>query len=254
MTVVSLNSIVNNILLKRKYPIHYYLEFLVNAKDCLREISFDDVQTLRYKVLQLNDNHAIEIPSDYVDYTRVSVMIGQHLQPLVEDSRLNLVPNYDSSFEIQPYSEGVATDTDTVSYAGYYAPYWWMVNYNAFGENTGRQFGGIGAFADTFSVNKPRNEIKINESLDITQVVLEYIGNGLDADSATHIDAYAQATIEAYCMWMFKENNRTYSAGEANVAKQEYINQRQILRARLSDLSIDKMRRIVQRNAIAIKY
>jgi hypothetical protein len=85
-------------------------------------------------------------------------------------------------------------------------------------------------------------------------VVLEYVSNGMDADSATQIDWYAKDCLEAYCMWQFKENNRTYSAGEAEVAKQEYINQRLILRAELSDLTTDNLKRIVQRNSIAVKY
>jgi hypothetical protein len=255
MTVISLHKIVTNVLLKRKYPWHYYIEFLVYAKDGLATLAKDEnIISGRYKVLQLNDNHAIEIPNDYLDYTKISMMNGQHLQPLVEDNSLNLVPNYDSDFQIQPYSQGFATDTATVEYAGYLSPYWWTVNWNSYGENTGRQFGGVGSMSDTFRVNKARNEIKINENLTLTQVVLEYVSNGMDADSATQIDWYAKDCLEAYCMWQFKENNRTYSAGEAEVAKQEYINQRLILRAELSDLTTDNLKRIVQRNSIAVKY
>lgn len=257
MTIISLDQIVRNILLKRRYTIHFYLDHLIPAKDCLRELSFDlPMQTLRYKVLTLNDNHAIELPTDYVDYSSVSVRIGQYLKPLVEDDGLDLVPNYDSNFVIQPYSQGPATDTNQqlTYYNGWLTPMWFMVNWNAFGENTGRQFGGVSTYSDTFKVNKARNEIKINENLGYTSYVLEYVGNGLDSDSATHIEAYAQATIEAYCMWQFKENNRTYSAGEASVAEQLYIKERQILTARFSDLTMDRLKRIVQKNSIAVKY
>lgn len=255
MTVISLHQIVANLLLRRRYPIHYYIEFLVYAKDGLATISKDEkIISGRYRVLPLNDNHAIEIPNDYMDWTGVYGMIGQHLQPLIEDDSLNLVPNFDSNFVIQPYSSGVATDTETVQYSGYLSPYWWTVNWNVYGENTGRQFGGVGSFRDTFKVNKARNEIKINEDLDVTQVVLEYVSNGMDADSATQIDWYAKDALEAYCMWQFKENNRTYSSGEAENERQKYIQQRQILRAELSDLTIDRLKRIVQRNSISTKY
>lgn len=257
MNVISLDQIVKNILLKRRYSLHWYLDFLVPAKDCLRELSFDlPITTLRYKVLTLNDNHAIEMPNDIADVVGVSLRTGQYLRPLIEDDGLSLVPNYDANFDIQPYSSGVATDTNQqlTYYNGWLTPMWFMVNWNAFGENTGRQFGGVGTYSDTYKVDKARNEIKINENLPNTEYVLEYIGNGLDADSATHIEAYCQATIEAYCMWMFKENNRTYSPGEAQVSKNEYISQFQILRARLSDLSVDRIKRIVQRNSISIKY
>lgn len=256
MIVVSLDSIVKNILLKRGYGLHYYIDFMIGAKDGLRELSFDeDINTIRYKVLPLNENHAIDIPPDYQDWAKVSVRRGQYLQPLTEDNGLDLVPNYDSNFDIQPYSSGIASDTSTTNqYSGYLAPYWWMVNWNVFGENLGRQFGGIGSYSDTFKVNKSRSEIKINEDLFVTEAVLEYIGNGIDADSATHINAYCQNTIEAYAMWQFKEHNRTYSAGEAEAERQKYIGERLILRARLSDLTVDKLKLIVQKNSMGIKY
>lgn len=258
MNVISLDQICKNILLKRRYSLHYYLDFLVSSKDALKEISFDlPINTLRYKVLTKNSNSALELPNDYQDYARVSVRIGQYLKPLVETNGIDLVPNYDSNFDIQPYNTGIATATDpnqTTYFSGYASPLWWTVNWNTFGENIGRQFGGVGSYPDTFTVNKARNEIKINEDYGFTEYVLEYIGNGLDADSATHIDGYCQAAIEAYCMWQFKENNRTYSEGETQVAKRDYEQQYEILRARLSDLTLDRLKRIVSRNSIAIKY
>ncbi len=257
MTVISLKQIVNNILLKRRYPHHYYLEFLVYAKDALTTLAMDEpILPIRYKICTLNDNHALDIPTDYLDYVKVSVRIGQYLRPLVEDSQLDTIPNFDSNFDIQPYTNGVATDINQqiTYYNGYLTPLWFMVNWNAFGENTGRLFGGVGTQVDTFKVNKQRNEIKINESLSFTEYVIEYISNGMDADSATHIDWYAKDVMEAYCMWQFKENNRTYSPGEAERSRLEYVNQRQIYRARVSDLTVDKLKRIVHKNSIAIKY
>lgn len=259
MTTISLDQIVKNILLKRRYSIHWYLDYLIPAKDCLRELSFDlPINPVQYKVLALNENHAIVIPDDYVDYVGVYARRGQFLVPLVPDDSLNLVPNFDSTFTIQPYSAGIATNTQAENqdliYFGGLSAYWWMVNWDSFGENIGRQFGGIGNYSDTFRENKRRNEIKINEDLSISHVVLEYIGNGLDVDSASKINAYCQASIEAYCLWTFKENNRTYGAGETQMAKRDYEQQVDILRARLSDLTIDKWKRIAQGNSIAIKY
>lgn len=257
MTTISLHSIVYNLLLRRRYPIHYYLDFLIPAKDCLRQLSIDgEVDAVRMQCLPLNDNHAIDIPNDYVDWIEVGYRNGQYTQPLIEDNSLSLIPNFDSNFVIQPYSEGIATSPQlpAPSNYGWGTGYWWTVNWNNFGENLGRQFGGVGGMGDTFRENKARNEIKINESLRVSEIVLTYGSSGMDADSATHIDIQAQDTIESYCMWQFKENNRTYSDGAAAIAKQEYIDQRKILRARKSDLTIDKLKRIVQINSISIKY
>lgn len=261
MTVVSLDQICKNLLLKRRYSLHYYLDFLLSSKDALREISFDlPIQTARYKCLPVNPNgNTADLPDDYSDYSRVSIRVDQWIHPLVENDQMQLVPNYDSDFNIQPYSGGVATQSPTLaqfgySLSGYYSPYWYMVNWNTWGENTGRNFGGVGAYCDTFRIDKSRNQIKLNENLYVGEVLLEYIGNGLDADSATHIDVYAQNTIEAYAMWQFYLHNRTYSQNEANDMEQKYIKERLILAARLSDLTLDRLKRIVQGNSNGIKY
>lgn len=261
MVVTSLDKIVKNILLKRRYPLHYYLDFLIYCKDGLREMAFDlPILPLRVRVLQVNqDDNTVDFPDDYQDYTRVSAWVDGYIRPLVETNALQIVPNYDSDFALQPYSDGVAVDSSTdqtqVSLFGWGANnYWWATNWNVFGENLGRQFGGTGAMYDTFRVDRGNKQFKINENLYITQIVLEYISNGMDADSATHINGYAQAAIEQYAMWQFKEHNRTYGAGEAENERQKYIQERQILTARLSDLNLDRLKRIVQSNSIAIKY
>lgn len=258
MTTISIDAIVNNILLKRRYSLHWYLEFLLYCKEAVEELGFDgEISTFRYVVLPLNSNHAIELPNDYTDWIRVSAYVDGFVRPLVPDDSLTLVPNYDSNFDIQPYSSGIASasvsDQQSVYYNGWLSPYWWMANWNMFGENLGRMFGGVGINADTFRENRARNEIKINEAFNATHILLEYAGDGMTADNATHIDVEAQATIRAYAMWQFKENNRTYGIGEAEASEAEYINERKKLRARKSDLTIDRLKRIVQKNSVAIK-
>lgn len=262
-SVISLDKIVKNILLKRRYPLAYYIQFLVYAKDGLRELAFDlPILPARYKCLVVDqDTYTAELPNDFVDKVRVSVRVGQYVVPLVEDTNLQTIPNYDSSFQVQPYSDGVQVpDSQTDSVYGYYnqtggyaAPYWWLVNWNSWGENTGRLFGGVTGYNDTYKINKLENNIKINENLSIEEVVLEYISNGMDADSATHIDAYAQMAIEKFCMWQFKEHNRTYSEGEAQIALKDYRDEVAVLRARLNPMTLDDLKRIVDRSRSATK-
>lgn len=260
MTVISLDQIVKNILIKRGYSLHWYLDFLVYCKDGVREIAFDDpIFSVRYIALPVNqDDNTVEIPNDYQDYTRVSAWVDGYLRPLVENNNLQLIPNYDSSFQVEPYSNGVAIATEqqtNLLYSNnFLTPYWYMVNWNNFGENTGRMFGGIGNYIDGFRIDKARNKIKIDDNLFIENIALEYISDGMDSDSATKIDAYAQNAIEAFAMWQFYLHNRTYSQGEAMSMYQLYTNERSILRARLSDLTVDKLKRLVQQNQIRIKY
>ena len=261
MTSTSLDKIVKSMLLKRRYPLAYYIDFLVYGASCLRELSFDlPIMPIRYAVLPVDptNGNTIDLPNDYQDWTGVFVRRDQYLIPLIEDKALNLVPNYDSTFTIQPYSQGVATDTAAQSqinqYVGGLSAYWWMVNWDNFGENLGRQFGGMGTYLDTFREDRAKNQIKINENLLEPNILLGYISDGQDADSATQINSYCQATFEAYILWQHYLNNRTYSQNEADDMEDKYNNEVVKLRARLSDITIDKLKRVAQGNSIAIKY
>lgn len=255
--VVSLDQIVKNLLMKRGYWMQHYIQFLVYAKDGLADLSQDvPILPIRYKVLPVDqDGNTVELPNDYLDYVRVSGWVDQYIRPLVEDNNLQLVPNYDSSFDIQPYEDGVAVSQDQiVYYTGYQSPYWWLANWNSFGENLGRQFGGAGSLADTFRVNRGANQIKINENLCIDNIVLEYASTGMDADSATHINPYARFAIENYIMWQHYLHNRTYSQGDAMRMKTLYDDEKVRVRARVSDITIEKLKRIAQAAAIGVKY
>lgn len=247
MTFSTLDEIVRNWLMQRRYPLHYYIEALVYAKDCLRQLSMDDLHMVNTRLLPVNSYNAITLPEDYLDYTRVAIEAGQYMKPLVEDNTINPLYKYNSDFEVETYqSAGQANDSENVYYGSLFPMFWRTVTWNQWGESIGRMFGWRGNYTDTFKVVKTRGEIQLNESISADNILLEYISDGKSADAATRVDSYAYDTIDAYISWKFKENNRTYGIGERQLAEQEYIGQRRILRARLSNLTIEKMKRIVQ--------
>ena len=77
------------------------------------------------------------------------------------------------------------------------------------------------------------------------------MSDGQEADAATQIDPYAIKTIQAYIGWQTRENNRNYNMGERQMAQNEYVRERKILRARKADWSVEKIKRIVQKNSQA---
>jgi len=253
MVTTSLDKIVRNVLLRKGYPIHYYMQALLYSKDCLRQLVEDDLQIVNTQIMPVDQTtNMIDIPSDYLDYIVVGLPVGQSVKPLVESDSLNELNNYDSNFQPTTYRSTTANSNGSTN--ALYGPYgftqWFVTHYNNFGENTGRFAGGI-AYNDTFKIIKKLNKIKINEALSVTNIVIVYISDGMNSNTATLITPYAQDCIEAYILWQFKEQNRTYGLGERKVAEDEYINQRRILRARLSDVNMQVLKRIVHRNSIA---
>lgn len=258
MTTASLDFIVKNYLLKRGYPLHWYMQFMVYAADCLRDLTFDDLKVINTKILPVDQNiNAATLPDDFQDYVTVGVMVGQRIRPLVPTSTLNPLVNLDTSTN---YSETEWTDNTNPPGSNenqlYYGalPYaqWFTVHYNDFGENIGRFFGlGAGYQEDTFQIIKERNQIQLDQKFYVENIVLQYISDGQSTDAATQVNPFAIKTIQAYIDSQMKAHNRNYGIGERQMAQNEYTRERKILRARMADWSIEKIKRIVQKNTMA---
>ena len=249
----SLDKIVRTALLKKGYPLHYYVQFLIYARECLKELTQDDLKVYNTKVIPVNDYVAVDLPSDYLDYVVVGVMTNQGVRPLVEDRKLNVLNNFDDNYNIIKYSAtNSIADSNNLYYGALSFTNWYTVRFNSFGEGLGRSFGAKGRYSDTFVVARERNQIQLNESMDgLDYLYLQYVSDGQDSGSATTLDPYCELTVQSYILWQHKEANRTYSANDRGIAKQEYIQNRQILRARKSDLTLEVLKRIIQRNSIA---
>lgn len=253
MTVTTLDKIIRNYLLRKGYTLHWYLQSLVYAKDCLRELSFDDLHLINTKLLTVNtDSNTVVLPEDYVDFCVVGVQVGQNVRPLVLNSKINRLRNYDSDFNSQDF-QPAPNSTNPIYYNYLYSYYWNTTTFNEYGEFTGRLYGYQGVYTDTFNIIPERNEIQLNQNLIVGEIVLEYISNGLDATSISKITPYAQATIEAYIDWQYKSNHRHYTNQDSQLSEFEYLKQRQLLRARLSTLTIEEIKRIRYRTSTAVQ-
>lgn len=252
MTFTTLDNIVRDFIMRRGYTIHWYVPFMVYAKAALRELSFDDLKCINTVLLPVGSYNEVDLPNDYMDYTLVAVKSGQNIKPLVETDSINPLIARDANFDPTTYANIAANTTNQIFYGNIYPFYWNTVTWNNWGEPTGRLYGiGAGVQDDVFSVFPERNQIQLTEHLSVDKIVLQYISNGMSSDAATKITPYAYETISAYISYQMKENTRTYSTAEAQLAKQEYIDQRLILRARMSDLTTERLKRLIQKAAVA---
>lgn len=248
MTTVTLDQIVRNMLLKKGYPIHFWLPFMVYAKDALRESAFDELLIINTKKLVVNAQNSVDLPNDYVDFVNVGVQSGQNVKPLVETDKINPLVARTSTFQPTTYGALASNANNQIFFGTLYPFYYNTVYWNDFGEPMGRMFGlGAGVQDDVFSVFPERGQIQLTERLSIDHIILEYISDGMTADAATKVTPYAYECISSYINWQHKEGNRTYGEGERERAKEEYISQRMVLRARKSDLTMERVIRTFQK-------
>jgi hypothetical protein len=230
--MITLDRIVTSVLLQKEYPIHWYLQCLKFASDCLRELKFDVMGTVKSKILTVNDYGAVKLPCDYVDFIKVGIRNGQLVMPVVQRNGLTRLNNHDEHGNKIVHEE----------LEGY--SWLWYDDVNTNGENIGRLFGhNVANQTDTFKILKERNEIQFDERYQAESIVLEYISDGQEADSATKVEPYAQACIEAYIFWKLKETNRSYGAGETQDMERKYQNALRILRARMNSITLEDIKR-----------
>jgi hypothetical protein len=247
----SLDTIITGLLLQRRYPIHFYAEFLIHAYRIYEEEHFDTLKNVRTAVLQINSYYAAELPCDFMDWVRIGYQNGPFVKPMVQRPGFNRRNNFDTTTGDKiPYPEP-AVDEFANTFIGS-SIFGWnnFVTYNDKMENTGRLYGSGKNRFDTFSViagPTGKNQIQFDNNVGATCIVMDYISDGTEIDNATMINPYAKAAIEAGIIWKMKANTRTYSQGEVMQAQREFDHQTTILRGRMNDLTMDDLRAIIQR-------
>lgn len=242
MLLYSLDVIVRSSLLRKGYPIHFYMQFLKYAMDAHREFTFDTMQNIRSIKLPLNEYNAIPLPVDFVDWVKVGLANGQSVRPLAQGDGYNRLNNYDDAGNPALY----ATPSTIAENA--LPMYEEAINLN--GEAVGRQFGYMGGNnPNTFKVLRERNGGEIQFDISASgDIILDYISDGLSADADSQIHPYAAAAIEAYINWQMKENSRAYNMGEKEQAKQLYDYEYRTLRGRLMSFTLTDLRRVLHQN------
>jgi len=240
MKFVSLDHIAKSVINQKGYTMHWYFEYLKHGADCLRELHFDVLRNVRAKKIPVNSYKSIPLPCDYVDWVKVGIGNGQMITPLVQHTGINRLTKIDDSGNKTLYG---TTGTDWLGYWGNACN--WYFNTNDYGEFLGGYYNyRQSAAADGFRVLRDRSEIQLSELLMADFIILEYISNGAESDAATMVDPYAQAAIEAYIHW---KSNKQVMNNWFSPEGQMYKRQVEILRARKNDLSVDDIKRIINR-------
>lgn len=238
----NLDSITRRRLLEMGLPLHYYLEYLLHASTCLRELHIDTLKVINYAELKLNSYFAADLPADFVDDVGVGIPVGQSLQPISKRDDITQLRNVSSSGAFVPFTDSDNTNGDT--FFGFNGNWTWFWNINDYGEPTGRYFGANGgANSNGYKIFKQRRQIQFTETFTSENAVLMYISDGQRADNATQVDVMALKTIEAYQDWKTSPNFANKDAPEART----FYNEMRRLVAREDDLTAADIRQIFHR-------
>lgn len=244
MLFTSADTITRRILLRKRWPLHYYLQVLGYVAESIRELSIDSLQIVNTVELIPGPTMAIDLPCDMVDWVFVGTTNGQFVRPIVQRNEINNLTKLNTTGQPVLYGDTL-NDGSTFDWPFGWGWAWGSYYYNMddLGEPTGRLYGLDTTQLDPngFKYLPERNQIQLTEDFRGCKLYLVYIGNGQSADNITQVDVMAQDCIERYADWKLSPGADIDRSPQGTT----YYNAKRRFRSRKNQLTPVDIRRIL---------
>lgn len=237
---ISLQDIVNNYILM--YSGNHSLvnneeryKILFHAKRAVQELNYDAFKEIKVLELSVTDTLRFVLPSDYVNWVRVSLYKNGFLRPLTEN-----IQTLSSRAYLQDQQGNILFDQN----GNVLEPQYSDIDYDRLHKlkksiylNRGHQFDGMEGwnydgnwyfetrfglntetanFNSTFNIDKKTGVINFDSSMSGEICILEYISDGMEGgdDSLINVNKLFEKYVYAYI---------TYEILNAKLGVQEYI-------------------------------
>lgn len=222
MGFVSLDYIVRNVLVSlEESSLNRYQTYLQYAIRGFRELNLHASNTLKIAYLPILSNKAVNLPSDFVKYTKIGVCVNGRIVLLGLDDSLCLNKDFNDcgdALEIA-IAPNVPNDTLTAYNFGYY-----FLDHYHNGQYVGGIYGLGGGYNGMgyYRLNPEANQIQLTSNIPSTEIVLEYISDGLNPDGSASIPKETIEAMIAYVHWKRVQNNPKMQQ-EAELRRRDYI-------------------------------
>ena len=223
----------------------------------IREMNFDIQKKIKSLKLSVNtENDTVELPDDFVDYTKIGVIGSDGLIYVFgENKNQNMAMKYkkdaagnnidsdgDGVYDrVDAKEDGVgrASTADFESYT--------FRNF-LYEGNIGRAYGiGGGMYSGEFRINYEQNRIELYSTAGYSEIVIEYIADEARSTNPS-IHIYAENALRSYIYYRLIERKSSVPAGEKMRARQEYYNERRLANARLKSFTKEEALKTIRKN------
>lgn len=220
MVTVTLDEVIRKTLNKQGLPLHYYIKYLVIARDGLKELNFSILPCEKTVELTLDSNKEAALPNDFVGEVAVYKSEGDKLVELPHNSLISSFNNAQPFEVVDPiYSTGESIPL--------YA--------DEFRSDVGRQFGHIYPRVDGYRIITELNKIRIDNTSELEKVYLKYVTMPQRIANKTLIHPFIEPAVVAYINWQVAHYA---SDRDMMVKRQEFYNQRRLAKANLNRVNI----------------
>jgi len=223
----------------------------------IREMGFDIMKRIKSLKLEINtDNDTVELPDDFVDYTKIGVVGGDGLIYVFgENKNQNMAMQYKTDAAGNPIdsdADGVYDREDAKfksSARGTLSDFESYTFRNFLYEgNIGRAYGiGGGKYSGEFRINYEQNRIELYSTSQYDEIIIEYIADEARSKNPS-IHIYAENALRSYIYYRLIERKANVPMGEKMRARQEYYNERRLANARLKSFTKEEALKTIRKN------
>lgn len=169
--------------------------------DGLREINIHFIPTnINVAYLTVSDLRTVSFPNGYVDYTKIGIEVGGRIWTLTLNENILLPRGEKCGQDIRKVVAGGGVYSDSTD-VYYYADH--IRN----GNFVGGAYGVTGGFNKAYyRIDKQNRRIVFSSGIKSgSQIVLEYLSDGINLTGETFIPAQYINPLRLYCLWQLIE-------------------------------------------------
>jgi hypothetical protein len=267
----TLREVVNDLLIEiGEETQHNFLRYFRLGMNGVRELNYDVLREVKSLQLPADSAYKIDLPVDYVNYVRIAVLDSNNFViPLgMNNDYINIANKHSST---TPFYNGTATDVTDQTYpvtaASGTTPTYLnsegglleesgdltsftdpnsfdsQVDYSLHYDNEEYGFYGLGGGNNKkgyYRIDPQGRTIQFSSNIASKTIILEYISDGIINTPGHEVEVprVASDALSAYIYWKSIEKVRTVTgrgvtAHEKQRARQEYYNQKRLLKSRM---------------------
>jgi hypothetical protein len=233
MSFITVDNIARSWLLKKRYPMHWYIDAITHVKNFLMDVNMHSLQIVNTQIVSLNpDTKAGPLPCGYITWIRVGIQKGQYAMPLAK--REGYVRHTATDASGNKIAHG-PYEGPTVDFGGDSVEMLWMINRNKYGEHLGQHYGGLGDDNGFFNVFEERQEIQMSEEYTGETIYMDYLASINTVTAASRIPEECYTSALAYIDWQHEFNKKNRDMYAIRDAEAKYNGALRILRANRFD-------------------
>jgi hypothetical protein len=221
------------------YPIHYYLPVLHHAQQCLDELSqhHNFGGNLKETKATPLSYGRVAIPSETIEVFGVFGVVGGERKLFALNQNLTLFQKLDGVTPVRWLEEDDTlpehNSTGSSALLEQTAPYEIPTVYYPSDE-----------VVYEYNIDYTNSQIVFGPRVEVTEVYLWYLSNGVSGTAANLVHPYAVETIHAYIDWKLSESERR-AQSETMRKESSYFNQKRLLKGKMNPLSLSQLYHIL---------